>query len=152
MGSGDADVAWLATFAYVLAHQKYSVNVGLTTMRNGLDTYKGEIIARADSGINRPQGIATARRSRGRTPPAPPATSIRSALFASQGDQTLAKRLFAGGHPQAVLAVYQGTCRLRWDLLQPRQSGRHSQQMAARSQIKTYPDIVHEGEDCRLHT
>jgi len=139
MGSGDADVAWLATFAYLIAHQKYGVNVGLTTTRNGLDTYKGEIIARADSGINDIKGC------NGKTVAWTDAASTSgyvfpSALFASQGVKP-GKELFAGGHPQAVLAVYQGTADCAGTFYSPNNpDGSPADSRAA--QLKTYPDIL----------
>jgi len=139
MGSGDADVAWLATFAYLIAHQKYGVNVGLTTTRNGLDTYKGEIIARADSGINDIKGC------NGKTVAWTDAASTSgyvfpSALFASQGVKP-GKELFAGGHPQAVLAVYQGTADCAGTFYSPNNPDGSPADSRA-SQLKTYPDIL----------
>lgn len=139
MGSGDADVAWLATFAYLIAHQKYGVNVGLTTTRNGLDTYKGEIIARADSGINDIKGC------NGKTVAWTDAASTSgyvfpSALFASQGVKP-GKELFAGGHPQAVLAVYQGTADCAGTFYSPNNPDGTPADSRA-SQLKTYPDIL----------
>src|SRR6266540_4148589 len=51
MGGSQVEVAWLASFAYVLAHDKHGVEVILTTVRQGSKTYRSQIIARADSGI-----------------------------------------------------------------------------------------------------
>jgi len=52
MGSGKVDIGWLATLSYVLAEDKYDVDLLLTTVRRGAFTYKGQINVRADSGIN----------------------------------------------------------------------------------------------------
>jgi phosphonate transport system substrate-binding protein len=106
MGSDEADIAWLATFAYVLAHDKYGAEVALTTLRNGMDTYKGEIIARADSGINKIEDC------NGKTMAYTDAASTSgyvypSGMFAQKGIKPSSEQ-FAGGHPQAVLAVYEG--------------------------------------------
>ncbi|MCA1669963.1 MAG: phosphate/phosphite/phosphonate ABC transporter substrate-binding protein [Thermomicrobia bacterium] len=139
MGSGDADIAWLATFAYLIAHQKYNANVALTTVRNGLDTYKGEILARADSGINDIKGC------NGKTMAWVDAASTSgyifpSALFAQQGIKP-SKEIFAGGHPQAVLAVYQGNADCAATFYSPdNPDGTIAD--GRQSQVKTYPDIV----------
>ena len=52
MGAGRADIGWLNTFSYVIAHQKYGVEVRLVTVRFGLPYYRAEIIAQSASGIN----------------------------------------------------------------------------------------------------
>ncbi len=139
MGSGDADIAWLATFAYLIAHQKYNANVALTTVRNGLDTYKGEIITRADSGITDIKGC------NGKTMAWVDAASTSgyifpSALFAQQGIKP-SKEIFAGGHPQAVLAVYQGNADCAATFYSPdNPDGTIAD--GRMTQLKTYPDIV----------
>lgn len=139
MGSGDADVAWLATFAYLIARQKYNANVALTTVRNGLDTYKGEIITRADSGITDIKGC------NGKTMAWVDAASTSgyifpSALFAQQGIKP-GKEIFAGGHPQAVLAVYQGNADCAATYYSPdNPDGTIAD--GRMTQLKTYPDIV----------
>ena len=51
MGAGKAHIGWLNTFNYVLANEKYGVDVGLVTERFGATTYVGQINVRADSGI-----------------------------------------------------------------------------------------------------
>lgn len=139
MGSGDADVAWLATFAYLIAKQKYNAEVALTTVRNGLDTYKGEILARTDSGITDIKGC------NGKTVAWTDAASTSgyifpSALFAQQGVKP-GKEIFAGGHPQAVLAVYQGNADCAATYYSPdNPDGTIAD--GRMTQLKTYPDIV----------
>jgi len=51
MGANKAHIGWMNTFNYVLAHEKYGVDVALVTVRYGSTSYKGQIIVRADSGI-----------------------------------------------------------------------------------------------------
>ncbi|HPR18591.1 MAG TPA: PhnD/SsuA/transferrin family substrate-binding protein, partial [Candidatus Cloacimonadota bacterium] len=58
MGTKETDIAWLATFAYILAHDKFDAEVALTTVRNGLEKYKGQFVTRADSEINDLQDMA----------------------------------------------------------------------------------------------
>lgn len=57
-GTGRADVAGLNTFGYALAHEKYGVEARLTTVRNGESTYRGEFLARADSGIKKIEDLS----------------------------------------------------------------------------------------------
>ena len=52
MGSGTVDVGWLPPIPYVMAHDKYGVEVALVTVRNKSAKYWGFIIARTDTGIN----------------------------------------------------------------------------------------------------
>ena len=51
MGSGNAQIGWMATFAYILAHQKGFADVALITNRFGSDHYGAQFIARADAGF-----------------------------------------------------------------------------------------------------
>ncbi len=44
MGSGNAQIGWLATFSYVVASQKGYADVSLVTIRNGSDHYGFEIM------------------------------------------------------------------------------------------------------------
>ena len=51
MGSGNAQIGWMATFAYILAHQKGYAEVALITNRFGSDHYGSQFIANVDSGF-----------------------------------------------------------------------------------------------------
>lgn len=52
-GNNKADFACMNTFSYVLAHEKYGVKAAMRIIRrNGELTYKGQFIARSDSGID----------------------------------------------------------------------------------------------------
>ena len=51
MGAGKVDIGWLATFSYVLAKYKYDVDLLLIVDRFGKPFYRGQIMVRADSGI-----------------------------------------------------------------------------------------------------
>lgn len=48
LGSKRADIAIINTFGYLLAHEKYGVEVALTGVYKGRDVYWGQIIARKD--------------------------------------------------------------------------------------------------------
>jgi phosphonate transport system substrate-binding protein len=110
MGAGRADIGWLNTFSYVIAHQKYGVEVRLVTVRFGLPYYRAEIITQAGSAIN---SIADLRGKRfAFVDPA----STSGYLFPIAGLKKagydpaafFGQTFFAGSHNNVVLAVYQG--------------------------------------------
>jgi phosphonate transport system substrate-binding protein len=108
MGAGQVDVAWLATFAYVLAHEKYGAEVMLSTVRQGSKTYRSQIIARADSGIRSLQDL------RGKKFAFVDSASASGflypvALLAKNSidyKSYFAETVNAGGHDKVVIAVY----------------------------------------------
>ena len=138
MGTNEADIAWLATFAYILANEKYGAEVGLTTVRNGLDKYKGQFIARTDSGINSLEDI------QGKTIAYTDAASTSGYIYPSA---ILAKNnikpknyIFAGGHPQVVLSVYQGNADVGCTFWSPKDKDGNIHD--ARFAVKeTFPDV-----------
>jgi phosphonate transport system substrate-binding protein len=108
MGSAQVDVGWLAPFAYVLAHDRNGSQVLFASLRQGSKTYRSQIIARADSGIN---GINDLR---GKKFAFVDPASASGFLFPNY---TLAQMgidyktffsdtIFAGGHDKVVIAVY----------------------------------------------
>lgn len=110
MGARRADIGWLSTFAYVIAHQKYGVEVRLVTVRFGLPYYNAEIIAQASSGVN---SLADLKGKRfAFVDPA----STSGYLFPLAGlkkagydpAKFFGQTIFAGSHNNVVLAVYQG--------------------------------------------
>ncbi len=110
MGAGNAHVGWLNTFGYVLANERYGVDVALATLRFGQPFYTGQIIANADSGISSLTDIA------GKTMcyVDPLSTSgyiiPRIELAAAGVDVDALESQEAGSHPNVVTAVYNGDC------------------------------------------
>jgi len=112
MGTGKAHMGTLATFAYLLAHEKYGVDCALVAVRYGSAFYKGEIIAGADTGITKIEDLA------GKTVCWVDAAStsgyiIPRVMLKAAGvdpDTDLAQQIEAGSHPNVVLAVYSGDC------------------------------------------
>lgn len=139
MGTGEADIAWLATYAYILAHEKYGAVVRLMTVRNSLDKYRGQFIARTDSKLEKLEDVE------GKVIAYTDAASTSgyiypSAILQSKGIKP-GEYFFAGGHPQAVLAVYSGRADVGctyWS--PPDQSG--VPQDARLKLIETYPDVL----------
>ncbi len=112
MGTGKAHMGTLATFAYLLAREKYGVDVALVAVRYGSPYYKGEIIVGADTGITKIEDLA------GKTMCWVEAAStsgyiVPRIMLKAHGvdpDTDLAQAVEAGTHPNVVLAVYQGDC------------------------------------------
>ena len=110
MGAGRADIGWLNTFSYVIAHQKYGVEVRLVTVRFSLPYYRAEIITQTSSGIN---GLPDLRGKRfAFVDPAStsgylfPVAGLKKAGYDPQ--KFFGQTIFAGSHNNVVLAVYQG--------------------------------------------
>jgi len=112
MGTGKAHIGWLNTFNYVLAHEKYGVDVALVTVRFGATTYKGQIIVRADSGIK------TLADLKGKSMCWVDVNStsgyiIPRIMLKAEGldpDKDFSKTVEAGSHNNVVTAVYKGDC------------------------------------------
>lgn len=112
MGAGKAHIGWLNTFNYVLAHEKYGVDVALVTVRFGSTSYKGQIIVRADSGIQSLEDL------KGKVmcwvdPNSTSGYIIPRITLKANGidpDADFAKTTTAGSHNNVVMAVYNGDC------------------------------------------
>lgn len=145
--TGKADVAWLATFAYVLANEKCGVEAKLTTVRYGSSSYTAQIIVQADA-VREAQGlepITSMEDLNGKTFAYTDPLSTSGYLFAramiEDAGIELAETVFAGGHPQAVLAVYNGDVdagACYWSAIRPDGSIGD----ARRTALETYPDVA----------
>jgi phosphonate transport system substrate-binding protein len=108
MGAGQVDVGWLATFAYVLAHDRHGAEVLLATIRMGSKTYRSQVVVRADSGIE------TIDQLRGKRfafvePASASGFIYPNALLANRGidyRSFFSDTTFAGGHDRVIIAVY----------------------------------------------
>jgi phosphonate transport system substrate-binding protein len=112
MGTGKAHMGTLATFAYILAHEKYGVECALVSVRYGRAYYDGQVIAGADTGITKLEDL------KGKTMCWVDATStsgyiIPRVMLKAAGvdpDTDLAQQTEAGSHDSVALAVYNGDC------------------------------------------
>ncbi len=122
MGSGNAQIGWMATFAYIIAHQKGYAEVALITNRFGSDHYGAQFIARADAGFTpaahvpaTDEDLPTLMQFAGKRPcfTDPQSTSgyVIPLIFlknAGLTDADIKAPVFAQGHTQVVRAVYAG--------------------------------------------
>jgi phosphonate transport system substrate-binding protein len=112
MGAGQAHIGWLNTFNYVLANEKYGVDVGLVTERFGATTYTGQFNVRADSGITTLQDL------KGKVmcwvdPNSTSGYIIPRIELAANGidpDNDFSKTVESGSHNNSITAVYNGDC------------------------------------------
>ncbi len=107
MGAGKVDIGWLATFSYVLAKQKYDVDLLTIVVRFGSPFYRGQIITHVDSGIkiladlkDKKFAFVDAASTSGHLYP--------KTLLLSKGlnpDRLFSQSRFAGSHNAVILSV-----------------------------------------------
>ena len=110
MGAGKVDIGWLATFSYVLAREKYDVDLLLIVVRFGKPFYRGQIMVRADSGIKTLAGL------KGKTfayvdPASTSGHLYPKALLLANGhdpDTFFSHTVFAGSHNAVVISLLKG--------------------------------------------
>jgi len=110
MGAGKVDVAWLPTFSYVLAHEKYGVELLLIVMRFGSPFYRGQIMVRADSGIKTLDDLKGKTFAFGDPASASSHLYPKTLLLARGYDPEhfFSKTLFAGSHNAVILSLLKG--------------------------------------------
>ena len=103
-GSKRADVAIINTFGYLLAKEKYGVEVKLKLVNRGRDEYYGQIIARVDG----PQSIKELQGKKfAYVDPASTSGYILPLRLFQQEGVKIKESIFAGRHDAVVTAVYQ---------------------------------------------
>ena len=106
-GTNRVDMAIMNTFAYLLANAKYDAQaVLLVARRYGELSYRGEILVRTDSDIDSLSQLS------GKTisyvdPSSTSGYIYPKEILTKRGIKT-AREVFANGHTQSVLKVYQG--------------------------------------------
>ena len=130
MGAGKVDIGWLATFSYVLAHDKYGVELLLVVQRFGSPFYRGQIMVRADSGIQDLSGLKD-KRFAFVDPASTSGHLYPKTLLLSQGvEPKRLKSVFAGSHNAVVLSIYKGEV-----------DGGAAYDGSRSAVAKTYPDV-----------
>ncbi|NIQ01822.1 MAG: phosphate/phosphite/phosphonate ABC transporter substrate-binding protein [Nitrospinaceae bacterium] len=110
MGAGKVDIGWLATLSYVLAKQKYDVDLLLIVVRFGSPFYRGQIVTRVDSGI---QTLADLKGKKFAfvDPASTSGHLYPKTLLLSKGlnpDRLFSQTRFAGSHNAVILSVLKG--------------------------------------------
>ena len=110
MGAGKVDIGWLATFSYVLAKQKYDVDLLTIVVRFGSPFYRGQIVTRVDNGIKtlsdlkgKKFAFVDAASTSGHLYP--------KTLLLSKGlnpDRLFSQSRFAGSHNAVILSILKG--------------------------------------------
>lgn len=104
-GSGRADIGIFNSFGYLLAHDKYGAIAKLKVLRYGEDSYRGQIIARVDSGINNVKDI-NGKKFAYTDPSSTSGYLLPKKIFKEAG-VTPSNTTFAGKHDNVVTMVYQ---------------------------------------------
>ena len=110
MGAGKVDIGWLATFSYVLAHEKYGVDILLMVIRFGSPFYRGQIMVGANRGIDKLADL------KGKTfayvdPASTSGHLYPKSLLLSKGfvlETFFDKSVFVGSHNAVVLSILKG--------------------------------------------
>ncbi|MGI6296183.1 MAG: phosphate/phosphite/phosphonate ABC transporter substrate-binding protein [Armatimonadota bacterium] len=108
MGAGNVDVGWLPPVPYVMAHDKYGVEVVLVTVRNKSAKYWSYIISRTDTGINKLADLKGKRFAYG-DPVSTSGAIYPKHLIRSSGfdpETYFSNVIFAGAHDRVIMAVY----------------------------------------------
>jgi phosphonate transport system substrate-binding protein len=105
-GTDRADVAALNTFGYLMANSKYGAQARITVVRFGSDTYKGQIITRADGPIKKIEDI-TGKKFAYVDPVSTSGYLLPAKLFQDKGIKPK-ETVFANKHDIVVTMVYQG--------------------------------------------
>lgn len=111
MCAGKADAVWLATLAYVLAHDKCDAQVIIMSIRRGSPTYQGQILVAADSDIETVADLK-GKRFAFTDPVSTSGYLYPVGLLKANGvdpNTDLAQAVFAGNHNAAAIALYNGS-------------------------------------------
>lgn len=136
-GTKRADVASLATFGYILAHDRYGAEARLVVLRFGHDKYKAQIIARADGPIKKLEDITG--KNFGFTDPASTSGFLMPSKLFKEKNIKPARTIFLNKHDIVVTAVYQGRVDAGATFYSPPEDGKIQD---ARRLVKTqFPDV-----------
>jgi phosphonate transport system substrate-binding protein len=110
MCAGRADIGALNPFGYVLAHNKCGVEVAAISVRFGLPYYRAQISARADAGVTKITDLR-GKRFAFVDPASTSGYLFPAALLKKMGydpDHFFSQTIFAGSHPNVIIAIYRG--------------------------------------------
>ncbi len=136
-GTDRADIASINTFGYIMANEKYGTQARITFIRFGEEDYKAQIIARADSKINKVEDLKGKKFAY--VDPASTSGFLMPAKLFKQKDIKLGETVFAKRHDNVVTMVYQGQVDAGATFYSPPSDGKIED---ARRLVKTqFPDV-----------
>ena len=106
MCAGRVDIGWVSPLAYILAHRQCEADMSLVSVtRQGL-SYRGIVVARADSGINTLDDLR-GKRFAWVDPSSTSGYLFPRALLQGRGvaPEDFGQQIFAGGHDKVAIAV-----------------------------------------------
>lgn len=106
MGSKKVDIAFLPTFGYLLAHEKYGAEALLKASRNGETTYRAAIVTRSDRNIKSINDL-NGKKIAYVDPASTSGYILPKKLFMDSKIKP-GQEVFQGKHDAVVTAVYQG--------------------------------------------
>ncbi|NBW80564.1 phosphate/phosphite/phosphonate ABC transporter substrate-binding protein [bacterium] len=106
MGSKKVDIAFLPTFGYLLAHEKYGAEALLKASRHGETTYRSAILARTDKNIKTVNDL-NGKKIAYVDPASTSGYILPKKLFLDSKVKP-SQEVFQGKHDAVVTAVYQG--------------------------------------------
>lgn len=138
LGTEKVDFAFINTFGYLLANDRYGAQALLKAKRHGHTTYNGQIIVRSDSGIKTLADLNGKKIAF--TDPASTSGHILAKKLFLDNKVRPAEEVFAGKHDVVVSMVYQGQVDAGATYHSPKDpSGKI---MDARSRVLTqFPDV-----------
>jgi len=104
-GTSRADVASINTFGYLMARDRYGTEARVIVIRNGLETYQAQIVARADSKITKLEDFA-GKKFAYVDPASTSGYLLPAKLFAEKGIKP-SETVFAKKHDNVITMVYQ---------------------------------------------
>ncbi|MCO6453047.1 MAG: phosphate/phosphite/phosphonate ABC transporter substrate-binding protein [Caldilineales bacterium] len=112
MGANQAQIGWLNTFNYLLAHEKYGIDIALATERFGSTFYRGQLNVAADAGIESLEDLKGKRVCWG-DPNSTSSYVIPHIYLQANGidpENDFSEAISAGSHNNIITQIYQGNC------------------------------------------
>jgi phosphonate transport system substrate-binding protein len=140
-GTGKVEVAAINTFSYLMAHAKYGAEARLRIVREGgQTTYKGQFVARYDSGINSIEDINS--KTMAYVDPSSTSGYILPKALLDSKDIKPSETVFAMRHDNVIMMVYQGQAAAGATYYAPPNT-KTGEIMDARMRVQQqFPDIV----------
>ncbi len=105
-GTKRADIAAINTFGYIMANEKYGAEARIVFIRNGLETYKAQIVTKTDSPIKTLADL-NGKKFAYVDPASTSGYLLPAKMFADRGIKP-SETVFAKKHDNVITMIYQG--------------------------------------------